>query len=154
MKNFYSTFIHFVENYTPNDFQDFISFIQDNHFGENPDEFRSMLHIIHKIFSHHKHNFDFTDKIYKILLHFSDKIKRTFSNNDIFRIFRNNKLILSFLFENNIIDVNENIIRLIFDKYGSNDSNFFYPELKPFYDDGKIKPINQLSIKWVFALWP
>ena len=145
MKLFYSTFIDYVNNdkVFPDDFQNFVSFIQDNQFDKNPDEIRSLLHIIHKVFSYHKRNAIFSDKIYKILLYYSDKIRQTFSNLDIFRIFKNNKLILIFLFENKIITINEEIALLIVEKYGSNDSNFFYPELKPFLTDGKIKLLFQ-----------
>ena len=145
MGKIYSTILDYVSSNEnmPEDFNLFISKMKCYQFEENSDEFRSFLHVICKIFSHHKRNDILAEKIFKIIFHYSDKIKQTFSNLDIFRIFKNNKLILLYLFEKAILSINEGIIQLILEKYGPKDSNFFYPEIKPFLTAGKIKLLYQ-----------
>ena len=141
LKIFYHTFLEFVDNgiEIPESFQHIITFFKDNHFGENADELGSMLHIIYKISSQHIRNSLFLSKIYQIILYFQDQIKRTFSNSEIFRIFRSDKLLLQFLFKQKIIIIDENIVNLLIEEHGQFYSNFFYPEIKPFLETVKQK---------------
>lgn len=143
MKAFYSSFIKYVENETkePENFRDFISFVNNNQYGRNSDELRSLLHIINKVSNHHSQRGFLKNQVQKLLIHFTDQIKQTFTNIDIFNIFKNNKSILLFLFENELIQSDEEIVFQLLSKFGAEDSNFFYPEIKPFQtqNSGKYK---------------
>lgn len=134
MRLFYSLFLKFVEggSDTPDNYNEFVTTIKSNNLGENPDELRSILHIIHKVSFHHKRQPNFISKVHKTILFFSDQIKESFSNSDLYRIFRSNKLLLIFLFEQKIITVDEDIIYRLYEKYKKEDSNYFYTEFKPF----------------------
>ena len=142
MKTFYAFFHKYVESdsNSPEEFQEFITFVNNNQFGNNSDELRSLLHIIHKISNHHKQTSVFKEKILQILLHYIDQIKQTFSNSDIFCIFKSNRFVLSFLFDNKTITADEQIAYSLIKKFGKTKSNFFYPEIKPFLtqNSGKI----------------
>ena len=98
LKLFYNSFLNFTKgnSSTPEAFEQIVSIIKDNNLGENSDELRSILHIIYKIASQHKRNPVFMDKIQKILLLFEAKIKQSFSNLEIFHLFKSNKIILLF----------------------------------------------------------
>ena len=54
MRLFYSLFLKFVEggSDTPDNYNEFVTTIKSNNLGENPDELRSILHIIHKVSFH------------------------------------------------------------------------------------------------------
>ena len=139
-KSFYITFLSYIDSDTDTheNFQELITFINTYKYGESKDELRTILHIIQKISNHHKRQPGFISKIHRIILFFSDKAKQTFSNYEIFRIFRKNKLLLVFLFENKIITVDEPIVYYLIEKNGPQNSNFFYPEIKPFLNkEGK-----------------
>ena len=63
MKMIYSSFLGYVENDndTPEKYQEFIQIIK-NQIGENSDELKALLHIIHKVSNHHKRNSIFNNK--------------------------------------------------------------------------------------------
>ena len=134
LKLFYHSFLKFIENDADiqDSLQQIITYITDNNFGENSDELRSMLHIINKVSLQHKRNLVNLNKTQKILLHFENKIKQTFSNLEIFKIFKSDKLLLLFLFKQKIITIDDGIFTHLLEKHGRFFSNFFYPEIKPF----------------------
>ena len=102
---------------------------------------------------HHHRNPLFFDKIKKIIFHFKKEIIQTFSNIEIYNIFKNNKLILLFLIDEAIMTFNSELIP----KIGENKS-FFYPEINKlnqndkqieipeFYDEKRRDGENDLNI--------
>ena len=87
-------------------------------------ELKSVLHLLSQISLNHHRNPLFFDKIKKIIFHFKKEIIQTFSNIEIYNIFKNNKLILLFLIDEAIMTFNSELIP----KIGENKS-FFNPEI-------------------------
>ena len=81
--------------------------------GTKKDNLKGILHLISKIAKHHHRNATFLNKIEKILKIFSEDIKNFFSNSETFNIFKKNKRILLFLFEEKIIQPTEEIYYII-----------------------------------------
>ena len=144
-KKMYDSILSFIENPETNDddFQDLIEIINIQ-LNENKQEELHFLYMIQYISNNHHRNESLFAKIFKIILYYSNQIKKTFSNIQIFDIFKKNKIILLFLFDNRIIDIDENIFQLIyntFEKNGNCYSYFFYPEIKNFLDEKSKKDI-------------
>ena len=54
---------------------------------ENPAEFKALLHLISEIGKNHHRNSTFFTKIEKILSHYEEYIKQSFTNEDLFNDF-------------------------------------------------------------------
>ena len=78
----------------------------------------------------------FFQKIEQIVNYLVPTIKQSFTNTELFNIFKRNKRFLLFLLEKKIIEIDENIFNLIYEKY---DSLYFYPEIQPFLKKDTIK---------------
>ncbi|KAK8882931.1 hypothetical protein M9Y10_045577 [Tritrichomonas musculus] len=124
-----SLLLTFLENSdSDDDFQQLNEFIGTDNYNENQEEFNDLFQLLIKISNNHCRNENFFFKITQILEFHELDIKRSFSNIDLFNIFKSNKPLLRYLFEKNIITLNENICQI-----GSNDiffCHFFYPEIK------------------------
>ena len=98
----------------------------------------SLLHLISKIGNNY-HRFPiFFNKIEKILQLFKEDIKKYFSNSEIFTIFKSNKRILLFLIEQQIVVVDEFIVRKITktDKYiKAKYPQYFQSEIQSFINE-------------------
>ncbi len=75
----------------------------------------------------------FISKIKKIIAFLKNEIKQTFSNIEIFNIFKNSKIILLFLIKENIITIDETIAEIMMkkEKY----KQMKYPEY--FYNESR-----------------
>lgn len=136
MKNIQNTILEFINNeQNEGNYQNLISFLNQE-VKENQYKFRSFLNMISKISENYHQSPDFYDKIIKIISIFKVEIKQTFSNHEIFNIFKSNKRILLFLFEENILIPDEFIASFISTKKYQKRSypHFFYPEFKKFFD--------------------
>ena len=101
-------------------------------------ELLSLLHLISKIGNNHHRFPNFFRKIERILLIFKEDIKKYFPNSEIFNIFKNNKRILLFLIEQQIIVFDEYIAKQITkkDKYTkAKYPQYFQPEIQPFINE-------------------
>ncbi|KAK8849939.1 hypothetical protein M9Y10_018530 [Tritrichomonas musculus] len=108
---------------------------------------KSILYILSKITKNHYHNSHFQCKIRKIFQSIKSYIISTFSNSEIFNIFKNQKLILLILIEEKIISIESffHFIRKI--KYiNLHYPEFFYPEIKKF--------INESMIQYILKILP
>ncbi|KAK8896214.1 hypothetical protein M9Y10_014109 [Tritrichomonas musculus] len=76
-------------------------------------DLKSVLYLISKITKNHYRSSVFFDKTKEIITILKDQIKQTFSNSDIFHIFKNNKLVLLILFNEGILLMDENILNFI-----------------------------------------
>ena len=103
----------------------------------NKYEFKSLLYLLLKISNHHHRESDFFNKIEKILQIFKDDLKKSFSNSELFHIFRSNKRIILFLFEENIIVMNEYVFKKMekFEYRIAKYPIYFSPEIKPFINE-------------------
>ena len=95
-------------------------------------EIKPFLYIISKISNNYHRSPDFFDKIENLLLFIKDQIKQSFSNFEIFNIFKSNKRILLFLFKEKFIIPDQKIVKIFTEeKYQKNGYlNFFYEEIK------------------------
>ena len=84
---------------------------------EKPAIFKETLLMISQISQYHHRTKSITENIEKILLFYEDEIKRTFSNKEIFNIFKNDKKNLLFLFNKNIITIDKSISNYL-SRYG------------------------------------
>ena len=141
-KEIYDILMLFIEN-TENDTyeKDCLSLI-DNIFHQSQEEeelgekIEQFFQLIVNIANNHHREKTFFNKIYQIIENYQYQIKQTFSNRRIFDIFKSNKKILLFLFENKIITIDSEIYKEI--EYNENGFiQFFYPEFKEFLEEGK-----------------
>lgn len=112
----------------------------------NPHELKLVLHLLLNIANNHHRNPRFFHKIERILHTFKKKIKRHFTNYEIFNIFKSNKRILLFLFEKDILTMDKSIVFTILTTDKFKDEyypQYFYPEIQPFVDESVIKQISQ-----------
>ena len=136
-KRLYELLLKYTENGDEtNDtyYQNLIQDIADSKIPENQKELKEFLFMLSKISKNHHRYTDFFTKIEKILLFLKDKIKQTFSNMELYKLFKNNKQIILFLLQNNIIACDKPICEKIIEK-GDFYSFYFYPEIKSFIDD-------------------
>lgn len=112
-------------------------------FKENKYYFKELLYIISNISLNHHRCPSFIDKIEKILFEMKDNMKNFFTNSEIFQIFRKNKRILLFLFEQSIIIPDEILARIITsDKYSKYKyPEYFFPEFQSFFDENNKRNI-------------
>ncbi|KAK8845767.1 hypothetical protein M9Y10_020685 [Tritrichomonas musculus] len=125
------TFIESKENSETN-FDNLKKVLIDQKTRENLHDLKSFLHLLIKITNNHRHAPNFFSKIEQIIQLFKDDIKKTFSNSEIFNIFKSNKRILLFLIEEKVMDIDDHIATTIInDKFTRPKySDYFSPELK------------------------
>ena len=118
-------------------FQDFIQYLEDQKIRENPHEIKLILHLISRISQNHHRTEQFFYKIEFILKTFKEEMKKFFSNFGIFNIFKSDKRILLFLFEEGIITLDKTIYYIITSfPYQKRDFPlYFSPEIKAFKND-------------------
>ena len=100
-------------------FQNLIDQTTNQNILNNREEFDHFLQMLSKISHDHHRNSEFFNRIKKIIIYFINDIKKTYSKNELFDIFRDNMLILHFLIEQQML-LKESIYNL----------QFFWPEIK------------------------
>ena len=116
MKMIQTNFIDYIEN-EQNDEEYYMNLIQifeKEKISSNTQELKSLLYLILMVSNNHFRNSNFFEKIEQIINIFQNEIKSTLSNHEIFYLFKRNKRILLYLISNKIIDMDENITKLIF----------------------------------------
>ena len=134
-KHFQDIFYQFINDSTNNSvaFQSLNSFIIENGYLSDVEELVHFLRLLSIISENSGKQRNIIDKIEFVLSFYKSGIMKTLSNFEIFIIFENNKLILLFLFENDIIHFDEKIEMAIMNKAyndGTKLCHFFYPEIK------------------------
>ena len=98
-KNLYDTLINFLQN--EDDTNDYFQMLIDSiEYKKNQGDLKSLLYLISYISENHHRSQNLIKKIEEIILKIEQDIKQTFSNFQIYNIFKNNKRILYFLFKN------------------------------------------------------
>ncbi|KAK8839416.1 hypothetical protein M9Y10_031766, partial [Tritrichomonas musculus] len=157
-KNLYASILEFLEeSKDDNDgevmtesFQQLITVIKSQHIEENAEEMRQFLEIIKSIGLHHHRDQHFNEKMNQLLIRYKDQIKQTLSNLEIFRIFENNKKIVLFLLQNELITISNEIYKEILNKIEKNGNrywHFFIPELEKFIGEEKMAFIKSELLK-------
>ena len=110
-KELYDLVLEFIENEEQtNKIMDFL-IIQK--IVENQKELKLFLRLIKKIAENHQRSPNFNQKIKYIFFFLKDAIKQNFSNIEIFNLFSNNKLILLYLFEMNILTIDKSVLEIL-----------------------------------------
>lgn len=84
----------------------FSNIVKINKITEDKDEFRNLISLILLIVNNHHINSNFFTNIEK-KYYTSQKLKESFSNEELYYLFKLNKLVLLFLSEAKIIELNE-----------------------------------------------
>lgn len=123
-----------------NDFEKLIQFLDEQINRENQHELKSFLHLISKIATHHRPRCYF-NKIEQILKNFANEIQKYYSNCELFNIFRSNKRLLLFLFEEKMLLPSQALKSIITnDQYKARFyPQYFYTEFKQLYTDDSIR---------------
>lgn len=113
---------------------------------EDREKLKKVLQLITKIANNHHRDENLFKNIFNIIQNYTETIIESFSNYEIFDIFKSNKLILLFLFSNKTIFVDDKINEIIISKIEKNGNRycyFFYPEIKDFNDEEIMKGIEE-----------
>ena len=135
LQNFILTYIDNDEDSETN-YEDLNDYILNNQITTNRKDLYELLKLLSVIINYHHRYHEFSNKISRIFEHLKNDIKQMFSNIEIFNIFKDNLLILPFLFETQIIIFDYHIFHCIIQEVlNENDLflyNYFSPEIKPF----------------------
>ena len=116
-------------------FQELINIFDDFKIHDNQFKIKPLLYLILHISNNHHRESEFFLKIEKILQLFKDDIKKYFSNKELFCIFKSNKRLLLYLLEENMMVMDEYIVKRLTknDKYiKAKYPQYFQPEIQPF----------------------
>ena len=137
MKYVQESLLEFFDNddTNENDFQLLMKNLEDHQqFKSNIRELRILLNLISKIELQHHRTQNFFSKIEKIIKYYQDNIMNSFSNLEIFNIFKENKRILLFLFDEKIIIPDIYLYYIITKiEYQEGRHKFFNVEYYPYY---------------------
>ena len=134
MKKIYQSVLSYIDESDSLSFSSLIKIFKKNQIGDNLHLLKTLLHILLSISNNYRRTPTLIDQIEEIIKYFKDQINKYFPNWEIFNIFKSNKRILLFLFEEKIIKVDHYIVtKIITDKYlDRNYHKYFLPEIKPF----------------------
>ncbi|KAK8839221.1 hypothetical protein M9Y10_032150 [Tritrichomonas musculus] len=136
-KELYNIFLNYIDSNDDYEecYQSLIQYFQP----QSNEELQTFLHMILELSKNHHRDSTFFNKIERILLFYEQEIKQTFSNSEIFNLFKNNKRILLFLFNKGLIIPDNQITVLILRQSQKAKEmkfhHFFYPEIKNFIDE-------------------
>ncbi|KAK8844306.1 hypothetical protein M9Y10_024518 [Tritrichomonas musculus] len=139
MKEFQNKFLAYLENEdnSEENYQNLISFFNEQKFGNNKDEIKLLLYTISNISKNHFRGHNFSYKVEQILLFLKNFIQDCFSNSEIFNFFKGNNVIILFLLEENILFMNDSIYLEC--REDRSFINFFRPEIKSFLKEENIR---------------
>ena len=137
MKKIQTNLLDFLEHADNNEekFQNLLNIFDDIKIHDNQFKIKPLIYSILKISNNHHREPEFFSKIEKILQLFKDDLKKYFTNNELFHIFKSNKRLLLFLFEENMLIIDESIIEKIINDYkyiNAKYPQYFQPEIQTF----------------------
>ena len=97
---------------------------------KNDFDIKEILHLLRSIIYNHHRNPHFYSRIELLIKFLKNEIKQTFSNSYLFNFFSENPRIILFLIENNIIKIDEPILKTL---SKPSNVNYFFPEIESFY---------------------
>lgn len=101
-----------------------------------------ILHFLSAIASNHHRDYDFFKKIEKIIIHFSSHLQ-TITNHQLYNIFKNNQVILHFLFKEKLLTLDQQqFISFLLNNRKSIFLSYFFPEIKEFVPDEYLSGLN------------
>ena len=142
MKNIEEMLLDYLDQNEEQDYnyQTLINYLEEINIRESKIKLRLFFHMIVQICNNHFRSNNFFSKINKILAAYQKETKDYFSNYEIFDIFKNNMLILLYLFKNKIIVPDQAVFNVICNnKYkNKNYPKYFFHEIKNFLDTNLI----------------
>lgn len=152
MQEFQNRFIAFLdseENIEEN-YENLIQLIPKSFFGSDEYEIKPILYIISKVSKNHHRYPNFTEKVTKILKNMKETMKNNFSNSEIFILFKSNRILLLFLIEEEILQINSFIFGQLTNKksISKKKHQFFQPEIQKFIEKKKIEDQNE-NLNWI-----
>ena len=108
------------------DSQEIIIFLNELKICKNRQEFKSLLHLLSILYENHHQQQENMVFIEKIIINYKDYILKNFQNCELYTIFRNDKKLLLYLIQSQILKIDKNIIRQL----SKNDDYYFYNEVK------------------------
>ena len=130
-------------------FRNLIDFFQKHKLHEDRQEIDEFLHLISNICNYHLRRTNFYKKIEGILTFFKSQIQKYLSNSEIFDIFIENKRIVLFLIQNQMITIDSYIVsQLRLSYYSRLNINYLFNEIKPFISD-EIKKIDIIDPQYL-----
>ena len=154
MKHIQKHILDFLENEksSTEDYQSLINFFQKQKVKEDKSQLKSTLYILLKISNNHHRTPNFFPKIEQILQFFKAEMNSYYTKFDIFNIFKKNKRILLFLFEENFIEPTKSMYRIISSsKYMKKCyPHYFFPEFSLFFDEKMKKEVGKMNINEEF----
>lgn len=119
MKSIEKDFLTFLESEdNEEEYRNFTDFVNKYQICNDKYELILLLHLISTVSEHHHRYPNFISNIEIILQNYSQDIKKHLTNSKIFSIFKNNKRILLFLYESQIVSFTKDIIKNFFkEKY-------------------------------------
>ena len=138
-KELYYQLLLYIENeaFSDENFQNLIRHINTQNTKENRQELREFFCLLLKISNNHFKSANFMNKIQRIISELKDNIINTFSNSEIFDIFKCNKNILLYLIKKSILTIDKAIAYQILEKSDTKYPKyhlFFASEIKQFVD--------------------
>lgn len=111
---------------TDESYQNLSKLLSNHNFNTNETEIKPFISIITNIHSNHHRSEGFNEKIFHIYSLFLDilKQKNHYSNRSLFNIFKNDKRILLFLIEQEVLTIDEEIKEIIL-KNKNNNNNYY-----------------------------
>lgn len=139
MKYIHEIFLDFLqsEDSERSQLQKINKYFDEQNIRQNKSKLKLILHLISKISNHYHRSSDSINKIEKILKILKNDIISKFKNSHIFNIFKSNKRILLFLFEEKILIPNKYLSTILMKKEYKDRSyhQYFYKEFEPFFDE-------------------
>lgn len=136
MQSIQSKLLDFLDNETDEEqnFQILKQELDNIKVCDDMHKFKLFLYLISKISNNHHRGNNFFNKIDRILRLFKDDIKKYFTNQTIFNIFKGNKRILLFLIDEKIMIMDESIAKIIVKNQflSAKYPQYFAPEIKQF----------------------
>ena len=153
-KNLYTAILEFLESSedssddTPkNEFFERLTQIIKQQFKDGDSAWMNeFLRIIKSISDNHHRDPNFMRNTQELLQYYKDEIKQTMSNESIFHLFEDHKLLVHFLFKTDIITMTDTISSYMMNKFETNGNrycHFFYPELEHFLGEEKMEDVKK-----------
>lgn len=145
-KELYTFILNFLEseNNSEREFLSFTKVFDKQDILNNRNLFLNLLRLLYFIGDNYHRTSDFLIKLGQIFQYLAKDNQMPISNSDIFDIYKTNKRLLLFLFEQKFIIPDETILKLIMKNKDANGYKFYYylyPEIKKYLGKRKIKHI-------------
>lgn len=150
-KELQSKLIELLENPNPSDqdIENLINFNTEQKYLDNQEELKYLLQLLLNISNHHHRIPNFLNIVNDILQYLEEPIKKTFSNNEIFNIFKSSKPILLFLIQKKILLIDDTILQYWkSDKDETDYYQFLFPEIKDNLSQIAKEKINKETANW------